>query len=247
MSYAAGVVTKVSVSPFDVQLSSTAASGGTGPYTYQWYRSIVSGFTPGGGNILSGKTALSLDDASVIPGTQYYYVIQATDTGNSNVTANSAQFSQVTPADVPSQSQFTEAPLLGMIDLRLNYDTVPVQVDSSQVAGLAAGQAVKIVASAGGVPKVIACAADSDAVWGFVNYDIKSILFLAGAAMEVSQSGNVIYLRAVEAISRGAQVALEVSTVGGVKNTGGGATVVGLAFDQATAAGDLIRVKVSIP
>jgi hypothetical protein len=39
----------------------------------------VAGFTPGGGNILAGKTSLSLADTGLTPTTTYYYILAATD------------------------------------------------------------------------------------------------------------------------------------------------------------------------
>lgn len=46
--------------------------------TYQWYRSTTQGFTPGGGNILSGKTSRTLTDTGLTSNTVYYYVLRAT-------------------------------------------------------------------------------------------------------------------------------------------------------------------------
>jgi hypothetical protein len=249
MSLAAGALSKVSVGPTTASLLSGAATGGTGPYTYQWYRSTVSGFTPGGGNIIAGATSLTLNDSGLIPNTQYYYEVIATDTGNSNATADSAQLAVQTSAPVLSPNSFAQAPIVGMIDMRFDYDTVSAQIDVSQATPLYAGQAVKIVDSSDGVPKVVAVAANSDEVFGFINFDIKSITFAAGQACEISMAGNYMYLYATTAISRGTQVQLDISTVGGVaaKVGSSGADIVGFAFDKAVAAGALIRVKLGVP
>lgn len=245
----AGVLSQVSVSSTSDSLSSTAASGGTGPYTQQWYRSTTSGFTPGGGNIISGATALTLNDSGLIPNTTYYYKVVYTDTGHSNDTVTSSQLAVVTAAPVLSQNQFAQAPYLGMIDLRFDYNTVSVQIDASQVGALYAGSAVKIVDSADGVPKVVGCSANSDEVLGFINFDIKTVQFLAGSPAEISQAGNVMYLYSTGAISRGVQVQLDLTTNGGVAQISGssGADIVGWAYDKASAAGQLIRVKLSVP
>jgi len=79
-----------------VTVTGTAATGGVSPYTYQWYRSTTSGFTPGGGNILSGKTSLVLNDTGLTPGTTYSYVLRATD--NASTTADSAEVAVATPS-----------------------------------------------------------------------------------------------------------------------------------------------------
>src|SRR5574343_1796469 len=197
MAVTAGALSLVSKTATKVNAASAAASGGTGPYTYQWYRSTTSGFSPGGGNILSGKTALTLEDTGLVPGTTYYYKVVATDTGDSNVTSTSAQLAVTTETSSQNPNQFAQKSQLGALDLRFNPNTVAVQIDASQSGTLYPGQAVKMVDSAGGVPKVIACSADADNVLGFLNYNIKNICFVAGDAAEISMNGNVQFLTAV--------------------------------------------------
>lgn len=77
-------------------LTSPAATGGIPSVAYQWYRSTTSGFTPGGGNILSGQTSLTVNDTGLTPGTNYYYKVVASDA--SAATATSAQASVSTGA-----------------------------------------------------------------------------------------------------------------------------------------------------
>lgn len=84
----APVASNVSVTATTISLTATAATGGTSPYTYQWYRATTSGFTPGGGNILSGKTTLSISDTTGSPGTNYYYKIVGTDSAAATATSN---------------------------------------------------------------------------------------------------------------------------------------------------------------
>jgi hypothetical protein len=249
MSITAGALSLVSKTQNQAVLSATAATGGTGPYTYQWYRSITSGFTPGGGNILAGKTALSLTDTGLIPNTLYYYKMIAIDTGHSNDAIEYTQLAVTTSVPTQNINAFSQSPQLGMIDLRFDYDTVSAQIDVTQATPLYAGAAVKVVDSADGVPKVIGCAANSDEVFGFINYDIKTVAFNAGDACELSQAGNVMYLYATNAIARGARVQLDLSTNGGVAALVGssGADILGYAFDKAAAAGSLIRVKLGVP
>lgn len=249
MSVTAGALSQVSVGSNVASLSSAAATGGTGPYTYQWYRSTTTAFSPAAGSLIAGATALALSDSGLIPNTAYFYKVVATDTGAGNATSTSAQLAVTTLATTLSPNQFAQAPVVGMIDMRFDYDTISVQIDVSQVGALYAGMAVKIVDSADGVPKVVGCAADSDEVFGFINFDIKSVQFVAGSMAEISQAGNVIYLYATGAIARGVQVVLDLSTGGGVQAAAGntGDNIVGWAFDKATAAGALIRVKLTCP
>lgn len=148
-----------------------------------------------------------------------------------------------------NQNQFALQVILGMVDMRYSSNTIAAQVDSTQATGLVPGQAVKMVDSSGGVPKVIACAANSDEVLGFVNYDIKTVSFDANEPVEISLAGNVMYLQATAAIARGAQVQLDVSIAGGVtaKVGSSGADILGWALDKASASGDLIRVMIATP
>lgn len=247
MTITAGTVSQVTVTSTSVQLLATAATGGTGPYTYQWYMSTVTGFTPGVGNIVSGATALSQSFTGLIPNTTYYFVLVATDTGHSNDTAQYTQFTSVTQAPVLNPNQFAQTPYLGYIDQRFPFNTTPVQIDVSQVGSLYAGSAVKIVDSAGGVPKVVGCSANSDNVFGFINFDIKTVAFTAGKECEISQSGNVMYLYSTTAIARGAQVTLALSTNGGVASKNSGDNIVGYAMDKFTAPGQLGRIVLRTP
>jgi len=248
MTLTAGVITLLSTGAQTASLSATAATGGTGPYTYQWYRSTTSGFTPGGGNAVSGATALTLDDTGLIPNTTYYYKLVATDTGHSNDTVEYTQVAAVTQT-AQNQNQLAQSSQLGMIDLRFPYNTVSAQIDVSQATPLYAGWAVKMVDSADGVPKVVGCSAEDDEVFGFINFDIKTVQFVAGSLCELSLGGNVIYLYATAAIARMAKVQLDLSQTGGCVKTAAdtGDCIVGWAFDKATAAGQLIRVFVKTP
>ncbi len=249
MSVTAGALSQVSVSDTKASLSSAAASGGTGPYTYQWYRSTTTGFSPGAGNLIAGATSLTLDDTGLIPNTTYYYKVVATDTGAGNATDTATQLAVVTAPQSLSQNQFSQSPLVGMIDMRFPYNTMSVQIDASQATALYAGAAVRIVDSADGVPKVVGCSANSDEVLGFINFDIKTVQFLAGAMCEISMAGNVIYLFATGAIARGVRVSLDLTTMGGVRSAAGntGDDYVGWALDKAAAAGALIRVHLLTP
>lgn len=251
MSLVAGAVSLVSVGATKASvLVATPSSAGTPPYAYQWYKSTDPSFSPGGGNIIAGATALQLNDTGLIPGTQYYYKNIVTDSAGSPATSTSAALSVATTLEVPNQNQFAQSEFLGVLDLRFNPDTVSVQIDSTQVVALSAGSAVKIVDSADGIPKVVGCTADTDEVLGFIIFDIKSKSYKAGDRAEISMSQNVMYLRSTGAIGRGVQVCLDVTTIGGVRAIGSatsGDKIVGWAYDKAVSAGTLIRIKVGTP
>jgi hypothetical protein len=249
MSLTAGVISLTAVQSNAAQLVVTAASGGTGPYTQQWYRSESTGFSPGAGNLISGATGLSLNDTGLIPNSIMYYKVVFTDTGNSNITVTATQLAVTTLPSALSQNQFAQSPTVGMVDLPYDYNTIAAQIDSSQATALYQGMAVKIVNSAGGVPKVVGCAANSDDVFGFINFNLKNVSFQAGDACEISQSGNVMWLYATAAIARGTQVQLDILSAASVapKTGSSGADIVGFSLDKAAAFGDLIRVRLSNP
>jgi hypothetical protein len=245
MTQSAGALTKVLIGSTTANLSSAVATGGTGPYTYQWYRSTVSGFTPGAGNIISGATALTLADSGLLSGTQYWYEVMTTDTGNSNATAGSAQLSVLTqPALLPNQ--FQQQALIGIIDLKLgSTNVIACQVaPSASGAGVPVfpGQGVKIVANTnGGVPQVQAISAKGDPCLGFVRFNQKDLQYGLNQMLEVAMWGSVIWLYATGAITQFAEVCLDSTFIGGVQATGNTATIVGQAIDGAASAG-MIRV-----
>lgn len=59
-----------------VTLSATEPTGGTAPYTYQWYRSTESGTK---GDALEGATDRDHADTGLTNGTEYFYTLDATD------------------------------------------------------------------------------------------------------------------------------------------------------------------------
>lgn len=251
MSLTAGTVSQVAVTSTTLSLSSTAATGGVGPYTEAWYISTTTGFSPGSGNIVAGASGLSATITGLIPNTNYFVKVVYTDTGNSNATVTSTQLASTTAAAVLSQNQFQQAPFLGQLDLYYNYNTVSGNIDLTQSGTIYAGAAVKLVAttSPNSAPKFIGCAADTDEVYGFINYDIKTNGYVAGSLCEVSQAGNVMYLYSTGAITQGKQVTLDLTTQGGVAQavTSSGNNIVGWAKDGASAAGQLIRIQLLVP
>lgn len=141
------------------------------------------------------------------------------------------------------QNQFNQIPVQGQMDMRFNPTSIQCEVDVSSNGGLVPGQAVKMVDSAGGVPKVVEAALDSDEIFGFINYNIKDKQYDAYDAVGISlvNGGNVMYMTASAAIARNAVVGVVIASKK-VKTSAGGSRDVGRALDKAAADGDLIRV-----
>ena len=144
-------------------------------------------------------------------------------------------------------NQFAMEPQAGDIDLSTSSNgVVSCQVDSTQVTALVAAQAVTIVDSAGGVPKVIAQAANTDKIWGIVLRNAKNINFPALQALEIAQAGAVIYMTSGAAVARGAAVEIDHTTFKVITNAGVNPSI-GYAYDKATATDQLIRVAIKTP
>lgn len=250
MAQTAGALSRVLVGQSNASLSSAVATGGVGPYNYQWCRSTTNGFTPGPSNQIAGATALTLNDSGLQPGTTYYYVVETFDTGSGNLQVNSAQFTVNTELG-QLQNQFAQNQMAGLIDLRVGpTNLISAQVDPSLASNAAPfnviypGQAVKIVANTvGGIPRVVPCQAKADQCIGFVAFNIKDLSYGVGQNLEVAMWGSTIWLYATGTIAQFAECCLDVTYVGGVQATGNTATWVGQAIDGAGSGGGLIRVQ----
>jgi hypothetical protein len=146
------------------------------------------------------------------------------------------------------QNQFAQTVVQGMIALDKSVGTISVQIDASSGGGLVPGQAVKMVDSAGGIPKVVECAATTDDVFGFINYDMRRAMFGVGDKVEISSMhGNIMWMTASAAIARNAKVMLVIAGSKVVTAGTTGNVIIGRALDKAAANGDLIRVIIDLP
>ncbi len=254
MAVTAGALSKTLIASQTAVLTSAAATGGTGPYTYQWYRSTTSGFTPGAGNILSGQTSLVLNDSGLIAATTYYYVVVATDTGASNATSQSSQLTVLTEPS-QNQNQFAQSQTIGVVDLKVGTtNIIACQVDISVTSQIYPGQAVKVVANTqGGILRVAPVSAKSDQAIGFAIFNAKDVQYDSysntyyGPVLEVALWGTMIWCYATGAISQGALCCIDPTYVGGVQATGNTATYIGTAIDGAAAAGPIRVLLVPNP
>jgi hypothetical protein len=90
----AGAVTLASSGSSGISMAATDASGGVGPYLYQWQRATggASFANLANGSGIAGAFSLSLSDGSAAPGTLYFYRVIYTDSQGTpaNATSNSA-------------------------------------------------------------------------------------------------------------------------------------------------------------
>lgn len=87
-SLASGTASGSATGSTTATMSVGAASGGTAPYTYQWYRDTTPGFTASGANDVVGATSTTLNDTGLTAATTYYYKVISTDNVAATVTSN---------------------------------------------------------------------------------------------------------------------------------------------------------------
>lgn len=144
-------------------------------------------------------------------------------------------------------NQFSQTVVQGVLALALEPNTITCEIDTTSAGSLVPGQAVKIVDSLYGIPKVVEIAADTDDIFGFINYNIKDATFGVGARCEISMfRGNVMWMTVSAAVARNAKVMAVVSG-SKVATATVGKTVIGRALDKASTNGDLIRVIIDLP
>lgn len=130
--------------------------------------------------------------------------------------------------------------------LPANTESISGIVDASQSDALLPGDPVKIVATSKGLPHFVK-AAVGDVVAGFVEWNVIRPSYAAGKICQISMAGNVMYMEAGAAIDAGALVNITNLTDVTVGATAGAGSKLGIALEQATAAGQLIRVKIGEP
>lgn len=146
----------------------------------------------------------------------------------------------------PNINQFKLTTVQGQLDLEFQGSVISCQVASTQADALVAGQAVKLSTIAGGVPKVVSLADNTESTFGFVVRNLKDQDFPANAAVEIAMQSSIMYMTASAAITRGAKVEV-VNASTKVKTNAGVNPVAGFALDTALVDGDLIRVYALTP
>lgn len=149
-----------------------------------------------------------------------------------------------------SPNQFKQSNQLGAIDLSMpGGQTISCQVGAAQSGNLVPGDPVKLVDTArGGRPRVVKAAADTDVIFGYVPYNQKEgeTGYPASANVEILQQGAIV-LRATAAFIRGIRVGIDLASTGGVKTAASNKSIIGWAYDKATADADLVRIQLDLP
>lgn len=150
-----------------------------------------------------------------------------------------------------NQNQTFQTPMLGMVTMDRQPNTVSAQIDPASTATvITAGCAVKQVNVAGPQIMVDVTANPADAgVFGIIPYNMRKNTYVPGDVIEVVCSGGYLMLKASAAITPGQIVAVTNPSVATndptvANTTTVGDFVAGRAVGKAAAAGDLIKVLV---
>lgn len=139
-----------------------------------------------------------------------------------------------------------QQPAKGALDKIGNTQTETVQIISTSTDSFTPGMPVQL-ANAAGKMITVSLAGPTDAIYGFVVYKTNKNTHAANDIIEIAPAGDngVVYMEAGAAINRGFQVEYQV-TDAKVITSAGTNKIIGTALDQATADGDLIRVKLNV-
>lgn len=142
-------------------------------------------------------------------------------------------------------NQFTIGNEKGLLIKAPEFNVFSAQVKTGETA-LVPGQAVKITTTGGSTLLVESLDAITDAVFGFVPYDVGQDSFEALGLVKVATDNCVMVMQAGAAINAGATLMIQLSGNKVVTQTSTN-TKIGVALEKAAADGDLIRVLIKSP
>lgn len=129
--------------------------------------------------------------------------------------------------------------------LPANTESFSGMIDASVQGNVVPGTPMKIVATSAKLPH-FAPATAGDKIVGFLEWNVIRSAYVAGTPCQVSPDTNVMYMEASGEINAGANVAMDSFSNITIKAAGNNDAVIGYALEAATAAGQLIRVKIKI-
>ena len=149
-----------------------------------------------------------------------------------------------------NMNQFQKSIFNGQLDLQVGglgpAFTFRIDPDSA-ASDIEAGTGLKIVDGGAndpnGVPLVDVLGADTEIPFGARVYDTKNGVVQPGEIVQVSFDGNVQFMEAQAALTRWAEVALDILNPGQVQAKGTDA-LFGRLLDKSFATGDIVRVLV---
>jgi hypothetical protein len=148
-----------------------------------------------------------------------------------------------------AMNQFTQAPILGLVDLIPSPNVIGAQIVSTSTASIQNGSAVKLVDGTGALPLVDAVTGPTDGpVYGVIPYTARKNLYVANDIVQVCLTTSFMYLKSSAAIVRGAVVSTVAATTTADPTVATAVTstdyVLGVCIDKATAANQLVRINI---
>ena len=129
--------------------------------------------------------------------------------------------------------------------LPANTESFSGMIGASVEGNVVPGTPMKIVATSAKLPHFAPATAE-DKIVGFLEWNVIRSAYVAGTPCQVSPDTNVMYMEASGEINAGANVAMDSFSNITIKAAGNNDAVIGYALEAATAAGQLIRVKIKI-
>lgn len=129
--------------------------------------------------------------------------------------------------------------------LPANTESFSGIIDSSVEGSVVPATPMKIVATSAKLPHFAPAGAD-DKIVGFLEWNVIRNAYKAGEPCQISPDTNVMYMEASAAVNAGAEVAMSSLSNITVATASSGDAVIGYALEAATAAGQLIRIKIKI-
>jgi len=149
-----------------------------------------------------------------------------------------------------NMNQFSMGPVAGQLDLQTNPNpaVMSVRFDPSNTTdklGFGVGVVLSDLGSSdsAGPPIVALRAGDGNKIEGVRIFSTKQGEVEGGQVTEIATAGAVVFMKAAGALARGVVVTLDVSADATVKAVGSD-TSFGVTLDKATAAEQLIRVRI---
>lgn len=129
--------------------------------------------------------------------------------------------------------------------LPANTESFSGVIDADVSGTVVPATPMKIVATSEKLPHFAPATAE-DKIIGFLEWNVIRAGYVAGEPCQISPDTNVMYMEASGEINAGVNVAMDSYSNITVKAAGASDKVIGYALESASAAGQLIRVKIKI-
>lgn len=148
-----------------------------------------------------------------------------------------------------AMNQFTQAPILGLVDLIPSPNVIAAQIVSTSTAAIQNGSAMKLVSGTGALPLVDAVTGPTDGpIYGVIPYTARKNLYVANDVVQLCLTTSFMFLKSSAAITRGAVVSTVAATTSADPTVATAVTstdyVLGISIDTATAANQLVRINI---